>query len=90
MPRALWESEGGGSFLMSEVPLYREPRCGFNTKHQSTKARCLSDGSGYPSKALRAIRKGAGLFCGSLLRKGEVFAYVGLIQNLKDLEARRT
>jgi len=31
------------------------------------------------------IRKEAGLFCGSFLRKGEVFAYVGLTQNLKDL-----
>jgi len=27
----------------------------------------------------------AGLFCGSFLRKGEVFAYVGSIQTLKDL-----
>ena len=33
-----------------------------------------------------ALRKEAGLFCGSLLRKGEVFAYVGLIQILKDLK----
>ena len=30
--------------------------------------------------------KEAGPFCGSFLRKGEVFAYVGLIQNLKDLK----
>jgi hypothetical protein len=30
--------------------------------------------------------KGAGLFCGPLLRKGEVSAYVGRIQNLKDLK----
>jgi hypothetical protein len=29
--------------------------------------------------------KGAGLFCGPFLRKGEVSAYVGLIQNLNDL-----
>jgi hypothetical protein len=28
----------------------------------------------------------AGLFCGPFLRKGEVSAYVGLIQNLKDLK----
>ena len=33
-----------------------------------------------------AIRKGAGLFCGSFPRKGEAFAYVGLFQNLKDLK----
>ena len=32
------------------------------------------------------IRKDAGLYCGSRLRKGEVFAYVGSIQNLKDLK----
>ena len=32
-----------------------------------------------------AIRKDAGLYCGPRLRKGEVFAYVGLSQNLKDL-----
>jgi len=31
--------------------------------------------------------KDAGLFCGSFLRKGEVFAYVGRIQNLEDLKA---
>ena len=29
----------------------------------------------------------AGLYCGPRLRKGEVFAYVGLPQNLKDLQA---
>ena len=29
-------------------------------------------------------RKDAGLCCGSRLRKGEVFAYVGRIHNLKD------
>ena len=33
-----------------------------------------------------AIRKETGLCCGSRLRKGEVFAYVGLPQNLKDLK----
>ena len=32
-----------------------------------------------------AIRKEAGLLFGSFLRKGEVFAYVGRIQNLNDL-----
>ena len=38
------------------------------------------------SKSFTAIRKDAGLYCGPRLRKGEVFAYVGSIQNLKDLE----
>ena len=37
------------------------------------------------SRSFTAIRKDAGLCCGSRLRKGEVFAYVGLPQNLKDL-----
>jgi hypothetical protein len=36
------------------------------------------------------MRKEAGLFCGSLLRKGEVFAYVGRNQNLKDLKEEFT
>ena len=34
-----------------------------------------------------AIRKEARLFCGSFLRKGKVFAYVGLSQNLKEIKA---
>ena len=33
------------------------------------------------------IVQDAGLYCGPRLRKGEVFAYVGLPQNLKDLKA---
>ena len=32
------------------------------------------------------LRKDAGLYCGPRLRKGDVFAYVGLPQNLKDLK----
>ena len=36
-----------------------------------------------------AIRKDAGLCCGSRLRRGEVFAYVGLPQNLEDLKDAR-
>jgi len=31
----------------------------------------------------------AGLYCGPRLRKGEVFAYVGLPQNLKNLKERK-
>ena len=38
------------------------------------------------SKSFTTIRKDAGLYCGSRLRSGEVFAYVGSIQNLKDLK----
>ena len=38
------------------------------------------------SRSFTAIRKDEGLCCGSRLRKGEVFAYVGSIQNLKDLK----
>ena len=37
------------------------------------------------TERLRAIQKDAGLCCGSCLRKGELFAYVGRNQNLKDL-----
>ena len=40
-------------------------------------------------KSFAAIRKDAGLYCGSRLRSGEVLAYVGLSQNLKDLKAVR-
>jgi len=36
------------------------------------------------------IRKDAGLCCGPRLRKGGVFAFVGSIQNLKDLKGKRT
>ena len=37
-------------------------------------------------RSFTAIRKDAGLCCGSRLRSGEVFAYVGRNQNLKDLK----
>ena len=75
---------------------YRERRCGFDTKHQSTK------------EILYILRGGCGLapyvsfdlprwhvvcsVCELInlpfppLRKGEVLAYVGLVQNLKDLK----
>jgi len=36
-------------------------------------------------RSFAAIRKDTGLYRGSRLRKGEVFAYVGLSQNLKGL-----
>ena len=39
-----------------------------------------------PSRSLPAIRKEAGLFHGSFLRKGKVLALVGSIQNLKYLK----
>jgi len=38
------------------------------------------------SRSFAAIRKEVGRFCGSFLRNGEVFAYVGLSQNLKYLK----
>ena len=50
---------------------------------QSTKAPSLVS----RSRSFTAIRKDAGLCCGSRLRKGEVFSYVRLPQNLKDLKA---
>jgi len=36
-------------------------------------------------QTLKDLKKGEGLFCGSFLRKGEVFVNVGLHQTLKDL-----
>ena len=45
-----------------------------------------SDESAQP--AFTAIQKDAGRCCGSRLRSGEVFAYVGRNQNLKDLKAQ--
>ena len=47
-------------------------------------AKDRSKGSQWRSFA--AIRKQAGIFCGSFLRKGEVLAYVGSIQTLKGLQ----
>ena len=41
---------------------------------------------GVPADKVTNLR--AGLYCGSRLRKGEVFAYVGRNQNLKDLKDR--
>ena len=43
-------------------------------------------GSSKKNKGPQDLNK-AGLFCGSFLQKGEVFAYVGSVQNLKDLKA---
>ena len=42
------------------------------------------------TSSFAAIRKDTGLYCGSRLRKGEVFGYVGLSQNLKDLKDHST
>ena len=47
--------------------------------------RAESTRCGCTRRSLTAIRKGTGLFCGSFLRKGGVFAYGGRIENLKDL-----
>ena len=47
-------------------------------------ARCLECWAG-SLRSFSEIRKEAGPFCGSFLPKGELFAYVGRIQNLKDL-----
>ena len=47
------------------------------------------EGPKRPIKSLRsfpAIRQEAIRFCGFFLRKGKVFAYVGINQNLKDLK----
>ena len=52
-------------------------------------ARTSGDGLSGSSRSFTAIRKDAGLSCGSRLRKGEVFAYAGRNQNLKDLKSTR-
>ena len=39
-------------------------------------------------RSFTAIRKDAGLCCGSRLRKGEEFAYVGRNQNREDLKPK--
>ena len=63
-----------------EVRWYRQ---GAGEKWSTT---CADAGS---LRSFTAIRKDAGLYCGSRLRKGEVFAYVGLPHNLKDLKEER-
>jgi len=40
-------------------------------------------------RSFKALQKEAGLLCRSFLRKGEVFAYGGLSQDLKDLKNAR-
>ena len=93
---------GGGRFLMSEIPLYithktHTDNCGASASYdlgipvlyRPRKPSCCSGVAVLPaasSKSFTAIRKDAGLYCGSRLRSGEVFAYVGSIQNLKDLK----
>ena len=62
---------------MSEVPLYLAPPVRIHVSVRGYLA---------PTLGRTALRKDAGLCCGSRLRKGEVFAYVGSIQNLKDLK----
>ena len=47
---------------------------------------CHRGGGRFRISEVPLWRKDAGLYCGSRLRKGEVFAYVGLPQNLKDLK----
>ena len=59
---------------MSEVPLYLT----VEVAHDDYSDR---------ERSSTAIQKDAGLYYGSRLRKGEVFAYVGLPHNLKDVTA---
>ena len=63
-------------FLTSEVPLYSGV--------------CSSGRSLWQAHPPPRTTVQAGLCCGSRLRKGEVFAYVGRIHNLKDLKDRGT
>ena len=52
-----------------------------------TLAASLLDWRAGSLRSFTTIRKEAGLFCGSFLRKGEVSAYVVLSQNFKELKA---
>ena len=65
-------------FGLSHMPHFRITLKPLTASHLHCTARS--------SRSFTAIRKDAGLCCGSRLRKGEVFAYVGLPQNLKDLK----
>ena len=69
--------EGGGVFVRGS---HAEDLPDLALKHQVL----FDDGVDVRSEPGSA-RKGAGLYCGSSLRSGEVFAYVGSPQNLKDL-----
>jgi hypothetical protein len=73
---------------MSEVPLYMHAYHLWSASWRITllpltaiHLHCIAGSS----RSFTAIRKDAGLYCGPRLRKGQVFAYVGLPQNLKDL-----
>ena len=77
MPRVLGGSQGAGVFLWARYPC-RALYVLFKLH--------LGTFGGVSSRSFAAIRKEPGLYCGSRLRKGEVFAYVGLSQNLKDLK----
>ena len=50
---------------------------------------CHRGGGRFRISEVPLWRKDAGLYCGSRLRKGEVFAYGGLPHNLKDLDDPR-
>ena len=54
MPRALWQSYGGGQFPMSEVPLYARkmnpPRSGFGVQGSGFRVQ----GSGFRVESLEA------------------------------------
>ena len=56
--------------------------CDHSTPKTASHLHCTAGSS----RSFTAIRKDAGLYCGSRLRSGEVFAYVGIIRNLKDLK----
>ena len=83
IPRALRRSWEGGPFVMGKVSLTLA-----NLLHVPEVVGVFHPlGKSVSSwRSFTAIRKDAGLCCGSRLRLGEVFAYVGLPQNLKDLK----
>ena len=68
---------------MSEVPLYLIPHVSITLEPLTASRLHWRAG---PLRSFAAIQKQAGLFCRSFLRNGEVFAYVGRIQNSKGLK----
>ena len=90
-PRREWYSNMAHTRQSSECGAYRQSGLGFQVKvRMPSQVVPSSLGGGSvecchlhctagSSRSFTAIRKDAGLCCGSRLRKGEVFAYVGSI-----------
>jgi len=88
-----WQKTGsfGERYCLQQILRFMKPRLKMNDslirlEHAFSSYLHCTAGS---SRSFAATRKDAGLYCGSRLRSGEVFAYVESIQNLKDLKDAR-